>query len=59
MNWEGRKKEHFKCFMGIDKKTNIQYTNCDYCERMWAGEREMTKKEIEEYKKRPIEDFWW
>lgn len=59
MNWHGRKKQHDKCFMGIDKNTRVQYSNCIHCNRMWADGKEMTKTEIREYLKRPSTDFIW
>ena len=58
-DWKGRKKEHEKCFMGIDKKTNVEYSNCNLCDNMWVDNKPMTKKEIDEYFKRPESDFYW
>lgn len=57
--WKGKKRVHEKLFMGIDKKTHVQYTSCEHCDNMWADGKKLTKKEIKEYEKRKHEEFNW
>lgn len=40
---DGRKREHFWCYMGVDLDTNEEYAMCDLCNRYKKDEIPITK----------------